>query len=212
MQRTTTFKRMMSAFLAIILLLGITPSIPLSAFAAENGMPDTISYIKTEFGINGDVGLTADSNGAKYHSSHLGGTVYVQDFQMKANGETVHGFYFDHTKHLDNKEPYVSDTWTYSKKIEKDDIANYPFLPFLDYYYWELENGTDQFTLAVHRMYAQSAIWLTVNNKQFASPYDDASLQLLIDERNAYFASLDDSQVPRIPRLALLSRDPMAMA
>ena len=110
MQRTTTFKRMMSAFLAIILLLGLTPSIPLPAFAAENGMPDTISYIKTEFGINGDVGLTAESNGAKYHSSHLGGTVYVQDFQMKADGETVHGFCFDHTKHLDNKEPYVSDT------------------------------------------------------------------------------------------------------
>lgn len=40
MQRTMTFKRIMFAFLAIILLLGLIPSISLPASAAEDGMPD----------------------------------------------------------------------------------------------------------------------------------------------------------------------------
>lgn len=110
----TTMKRVTSGALAFIMAAGLIPTTAITAFAATDGMPDTVTY---------NTQLTDFDT--RYTSDNLG-SVLLRVFYVNANGSATPGWCADHDK------PDLNSPGGYSnpQKIESNSVM----MPMLDVY------------------------------------------------------------------------------
>ncbi|WP_289027354.1 SpaA isopeptide-forming pilin-related protein, partial [uncultured Flavonifractor sp.] len=201
MQSTSLFKRLMSAVLAVVLMLGLVPNLTAPAYAAPapDGMPEHIKLRDAEFS-----GIKATS----YTSPNGLGTCWLQHFAMDIAGTETYGFCYDHSKLLNSKMEIGREneqTWTFNTKVPAG-AETYSFLPFLDYYVYcvelseqmdrEYPDLTEAEKLEMNPYYlgvvtrswvggwVQSIVWLFVG-KKFTNVNDPAQIALAAKERDA---------------------------
>lgn len=152
MQKTTMLKRIMTLFLAFILIMGMIPE---SVFAANEGAP-SVSYLKKFTGIS-------------YQSpTWPGKKTYLHVFQMKgADGQTYDGLCADHSKN----PPKSSTKYTLSWIKSSDEMPEVAWL--LDFYYCKAipetpnpdGNADDRFNRTIYNVGVQVGLWLYLEGR-----------------------------------------------
>ena len=185
----------MSMALALVLTIGLVPTLPAFALEAPDGMPDTIKLKDAEY---------AGRKATYYMSPNGLDECWLQHFTMDVDGQEVLGVCYDHAKRL-NSSLEGTMVWNYSTNIVAG-TETYPFLPFLDYYQYALGISKDldaQYPektgpekLAMNSYYldvparawvggwVQSAVWLFVG-KVFTDINDQEQLRKVAAERVA---------------------------
>lgn len=209
------FKRLLSMVLALVLTIGLVPTLPAFALEAPDGMPDTITLKNAEYS-----GFKA----THYDSPNGLDECWLQHFTMDVDGQEVLGVCYDHAKRL-NSSLEGTMVWNYSTNIVAG-TETYPFLPFLDYYQYALEiskeldaeypEKTDAEKLAMNSYYldiparawvggwVQSAVWLFVG-KVFTDMDDQEQLRKVAKERVAASRALGYNEPTEEESLALLN-------
>lgn len=86
-------KRILSLFLALILMLGLIPISGIEAKAADS-VPSTITLENAKYSVGTRVNNTYTSTFSEV------GSTYTHYFTMGVNGNQTVGFCLDHNKHL----------------------------------------------------------------------------------------------------------------
>lgn len=119
-------KRILSLFLALILMLGMIPISGIEAKAADS-IPSTVTLENANYSAGARKGTTYTSTFSEI------GTANMHYFAMGVNGNQTVGFCLDHNKHLGNV--LAGTTWDNPTPTTLSEVAQ----RFLTYYYYKNE-------------------------------------------------------------------------
>ena len=179
-------RRWLSLLLAMVTILSLFPILPAHAATA----PSSATMTATNY-----AGTYASPNG-------LGSGVWIRDFTVNTNGETMAAFCNDHNKHMSSE--YIGSTWSYSQTLSASQLTVAPFLAQYAYHtnfsmgidreyahlteaereaQFESQGYWSAWTRKTANAWVQGALWLA--NSGAISDLSDTSLQKLAKERDA---------------------------